>query len=478
MIRVRLSLHVLFLLGLILQYCHAWINHRVALLRPRKETPSSLYDAYREDDHGINAQKKLLEENLQELLQAQRKPPGEDTTNNFLPRTSGRMDLPDLNPFKEQLDKNAAGKPLSQALSMPDYFKDKKDNTKIPTTARMTTPIAPKLFSSSSEQGEENDDDTNNNEGFYLDPDIYERSRDLIRGDGSLALDDDTNSNSQLQQNNNKDWNSVDGRKAILERLLQAELESGKVPQSNNDNENDKDDWNTLFSLIQSQQQQQSSYYNKTQAEQVHRQILEHETGFLNQSKSFQQALIDPKAAQAATVERRNTHYQQRQERASKQLLQNMAEFERQLMQKERATTYCSRCQCQLADEDYDIAPQLWMRQRNLTALCQTCYKGLQTLMVKRLQQKPQPNRRSGPSASTTAARSVANSNNRPTQQSAAAAKQRRRGPIIKAPSKSAEEATTTSSAWTPMEDPDSGELFYSNQDTGEVRWEDPTVAT
>jgi hypothetical protein len=311
----------------------------------------------------------LLQQNLLELWQTQRQAPKGTAIG------IGSPDLSDLNLFKTQMNQNIAEttrESLLMELPFPDYgvgpgetIRSLEPSHNPPNDYFSPIDIGANTGIFSEENPVEDDDD-----GFYLDPDIYARSRDLISVDASL---DNMTTNNEIDAPDL--LSSADGRKAILERLLQSELQARNVPSPASSPGDGYSDWNDAWTLIQ---QEMSKPFNASQADELHRQVFEKEAGFLSQSEAFQQALSDPEAAERVTTERWNARSKERQDRAREELLANMAKFEQELLEKERiGSTTCSRCRCPLVELDYEIYPQLWMQQRNLTALCETCYRAL-----------------------------------------------------------------------------------------------------
>ena len=388
--------------------------------------------------------------------------------------------VPDLTAFQKIVDQNAAGgkktpsafeetgailstpnesPPTSQQqlgngepLSMP------QSNNENPSTATPTN------FKNTRDFQEVDDDE---DDGFFLAPDLYERSRDLMSADGSLDLGLSAAESGAIDKNSPQDM------KAILEGLLASSILEEETGVSdlhpynsngnNNNDNNEEDDWDQVWAAIQ---KEKSKPFDASRSEELHKQVFEDEQGFLEQSQSFRDGLTDPEVAKSATQERRSAKYRQRQAKAQAQLEQNMMEFEKVLKEQPADIVHgpetCSRCRCKLSESDYDnnILPQLWMKQQNLTSLCESCYMVLLKTsqnMEKRLPRKDAP---SVPKSNT--------NDSRPTSSSMATSS----APRVPARDAKEEEDTEISSSWEEVEDPDSGEVFYWNEETDEVRWE------
>jgi hypothetical protein len=376
-------------------YFRPWMSSiRTVILSKQTGRYGSLSEEEEEEEEFDGDYSNEMKQNIQELWQAQNQKTFKDNPIGNV-NQQNPPDLPDLYLFEKQMNQNISGPPQEETilidLPFPNYYgaatgdaaRRKESNNDLPSNyyPPIDLDAATGLFA------EENPVD-DGNDGFHIDPDIYSRSRDLISVDESMDILTRTN-----EVNTPDLLSSVDGRKAILERLLQAELEARrKVPQPPSSTGDDEfNELNDAWTLIQ---KEASKPFNASKAEELHRQVFEDETGFLSQSEAFQQALVDPVAAERVTVERRNARSNERQDQARKILLANMAKFEQELLEKDRiGSTICSRCRCPLVETDYDFYPQLWMRQRNLTALCETCYNSLiaSTKDLQKLQPRQPP---------------------------------------------------------------------------------------
>ena len=384
--------------------------------------------------------------------------------------------IPDLTAFQKIVDQNAAGgkktpsifEETSAMLSTPNESQDNSfDNQRMDGNGELksmprnsmkspTNPIPTNLRVATEIQVIDDEDD-----GFFLAPDIYERSRDLMSADGSLDLGP--------SDGDSANTNSPQDMKSILEGLLASSIleeetaSSDLDPYNSNGKDNEEDDWDQVWAAIQKEKEKP---FDARRSEELHKQVFEEEQGFLEQSQPFRDGLTDPEVAKTAAAERRSAKYRQRQAKAQAQLEQNMLEFEKVWRERPAASINgpetCSRCRCKLSERDYDnnILPQLWMKQQNLTSLCESCYINLLKTsrnMEKRLPGKDSPSRSK-----------LSTADSRPTSLSTATSA----SPRIPARDAKKEEAPEISSTWEEVEDPDTGEVFYWNEETDEVRWE------
>jgi len=423
-----------------------------------------------------------LEQKLAELLKAEILSTGSSSTN-----TEGRsnqMNMPDLTVFQKQVHRNAAGyKTPSAFAETSSPFADDSDSENMlddeneVSNAEAATPTTTSDEDSQRNGGSSekialsedtgllsqtvNEDDDN---GFYLAPDVYERSRDMLNTDGSLDLgfDDGPGESS-------KDM------KTILEDLLASSLESNQILElegyetSTSNSIEGEDDLDHIWATVQ---KAKTKPFNASQSEQLYKKVFENEQGFLKQSPTFQKGLTDPQAARDATAERRSAKYRQRQSKAIFQLEQNMKEFEEMMKRQRPGATTCSRCQCKLSDRDFDIAPQLWMRQQNLTSLCESCYINLLNASrnpEKRLHGSAVKRTPPAPSSRPIAIPSNISKSLQPPPGTYSSSKTQlsQHSNSDKDP-----ESDADTSSWVEVTDPDTGDTFYWNEETDEVCWD------
>jgi hypothetical protein len=320
--------------------------------------------------------------------------------------------------------------------------------------------------------------------------------------------------------------------KNFLESMLASEIQAEEIsPQSyyensngeniNGDDDDDDDDWDEVWAAIQ---KERNKPFNASQSEELHKQVFENEQGYLEQSETFRKSLTNPDEAEKATMQRRSARYRQRQSKAIEKLNQQLEDFEHVWAQKERPKpAKCSRCACKLSDDDFDIVPQFWMRKQNFTNLCESCYKVLIDMSRNIDKTKPQSETQAPESRSTMASSSTRTSSRPNPRDSRTAFRtgntkdfsfQRQRNiPDARAqngrvagssrpdrpspPGGPYQDSDTTSKSqqnwasspstasprdeleednesdsWEQMVDPDTGEIFYLNPETGEFSYD------
>ena len=464
--------------------------------------------------------KQNLEQRLQDLLDAENSQNEESTQ-----QSAPAMRIPDLTAFQRQVDRNAAGptmrSPFAELSVNSDDNNDVDQNTPendinkssmrydSAQSSMSTSSInlnyagpTPSSLSSSSMDAEYDD-------GFYLAPDLYERSRELLNADGSLNFGavtkgDDRNEflrNAAVPDNvlyNGPD----DDMKAVVESLLLSTLEandnaplmntdsSGRQGNYNEPSNVDYENWNDIWAAIQ---EQKTKPYNENTAEELHQEVFANEQGYLNQSEVFRKGLTDPELAAQATAKRRSANFRARQTKAMEELNRQLEEFEEEfeplLLTREQEQTLkrCCRCGCKLVSDDYDIKPQLWMLRQNLTTLCGTCYNILVNTPYDSLEKRVASSQSSlsseeetSPETSQTLTSSISNYPGMREEAPAGDSLQFGANQTVSRPSPSNSEESeisnsieeATSSSWTEVVDPDSGETFYWNEETDEVRWD------
>jgi hypothetical protein len=259
-----------------------------------------------------------------------------------------------------------------------------------------------------------NNNNNNNNsvdeeEGIYLDGDEYLRSSKNMRPDGSLSFGQQSSS-----------------RRSLPESLLQ-DLASLSAPDdystTGTTSSTTKGGDATLQDLVEVINNKDVSPQDPRQAEKLHRQVFEHEQAYLEQSKLFQQGLTNVTAAKEAQSTRRSARFREEQARDVQQLAQNLDEWQNVLQERQ-----------QQARRRRPPPPQ---------------------------QQQPPPQQQQPP----------------PPPPPPVAAE---RPPPEPRPSpnrgneddNNAGESSPLSSKWVAVDDPTTGEQFYMNEDTGEMKWE------
>ena len=200
-------------------------------------------------------------------------------------------------------------------------------------------------------------------DGWFLDENDYINSSSHLNPDGSLNLHETADDTSDTAAD--KEF------QLLTENLLR--MQSPNVPSSflstNSNNEEP-----TLESLLQQTPQDPSAT-----SEDLHRKVFEQEEGFLNQSEVFRKSLgTDGSAAafEAARL-RRGADYRRRQEQAISKLEQEIADFEAHLYESPKsADEKCFKCGCALSEEEM----QHFRGMKDAPAsrrLCSVCYGDL-----------------------------------------------------------------------------------------------------
>ncbi len=247
--------------------------------------------------------------------------------------------IPDWTAFEQQIEKYVVGSKIPKLLATSKQSRN---------VDKLITDYHPK------------DDLTQPYDRLYLDPNKYLNSGDLLQKDGLHAL----SKGSMNMNRENRD--AADGN--IMEDWCE--------PTTVGMRRNSHDSWQEVWSELQ---RLQSMPFNATKAEELHQQVFEEEQCFLQQSKVLSQSMTDSKMTAAALMQQQGFKFRIRQAQAIQQLEQHLAEFEPKLMnlQRPEATLMCSKCGCKLQDEEFDIELQWWMKDLNLTQVCQRCYRAL-----------------------------------------------------------------------------------------------------
>lgn len=326
---------------------------------------------------------------------------------------------------------------------------------------------------------DDDDDDADSDfDGWFLETDDYVNSCDHLNPDGSLNLDSN---------------NAVDEDYRVLtESLLR--MQSPNLPASSlSDNEP------TLESLLQQRPQDPSAT-----SEELHRKVFEQEEGYLNQSEIFRKSLCDSAASLEAARWRRGADYRRRQEEAISKLDKEIAHFEAHLDENVGGNNLvkCFKCGCALSPEEVEHTKLKQASQR----LCSLCYGDFLVAKSDRsffrdesppFGQKRQPTWKANEtrqSRNKTPNAVASNIPNKSHDSSSEPRVERKDMPVSSDDDDivmlkqevaalqdellhlkedkfilEAEEATGT---WSQVIDPDTGEVFYWNEETEEMRWE------
>jgi hypothetical protein len=333
--------------------------------------------------------------------------------------------------------------------------------------------------------GDDSDEDDADSdlEGWFLDTDDYVNSRNHLNPDGSLDLD----SHSSVDED----------YRMLTESLLR--MQAPNVPASFLPH--DKQEL-TLENLLQQTTPQDPSAIS----EELHRKVFEQEEGYLNQSEIFRKSLTGDSAASLEAAQwRRGADYRRRQEKALDKLNQDIDDFEAHLLLQDESRknkVKCFKCGFALSPEEVEHTKAMQTSQR----LCSLCYGDL--LVAKsdvsffRDAAPPPPfrqgNRPTWRANETYGYRSKTPNNaiaqNVPNRSRAAAPRvEQRDAPSdgddierLKQEVKALQdelhhwkendltpaEAEEATGPWSQVIDPDTGEVFYWNEETEEMKWE------
>ena len=184
-------------------------------------------------------------------------------------------------------------------------------------------------------------------DGFFLDPELYVKSRMMTNEDGSINFGNDNTSSPRAF----RDQKGV--REQLLEKIVQpAPLspDSDVVRKDRLSNIEDIEDplmkeneqvWETLRKFQSEQRKLQNlspeqlkkvlskSGSSSSRAEQLHAEVFENEGTFWNNSKVFRESLINQtKVAEAKALRRMDTRFHQRQRAAREKLEAGLQEME------------------------------------------------------------------------------------------------------------------------------------------------------
>lgn len=205
------------------------------------------------------------------------------------------------------------------------------------------------------------------------------------------------------------------------------------------------------------------------QAEDLHRQVFREEPGYWNQSSVFRESLSDPTKSTEATRLRHSVAFRKRQQAALSSLEAHVQQFEQQLQQAVvDGRRRCSRCRCLLSEAELPMA-DLNHGQ------CQICYgEQLVAASDTSFRDEMRPRRRHVTKAVTVPSTAqlrprrgltLEDLTHRPPSRRTEKTVGGERAQVI-------EDDADVEDGWIEVEDPDTGEIFYVNKDTEEIRWE------
>lgn len=220
-------------------------------------------------------------------------------------------------------------------------------------------------------------------DGIYLVPDVYANSRSYMNPDGSLRFPSDR----QGEQD----------RSEFLESLLSPPDISPEINSRVNMGARKAQSPETIEDLILALQETQNQDASQLaeRAEKLHQEVFENEQAYLKQSELFRKSLTNRTAALHATELRRSANYRRDQAIALRKLDNQMKEMEdvlkqlaaRQQAAKEKLLSrsqdmrekspgsgklprrICDKCACQLKVDELEYSTVTYKR------LCASCYK-------------------------------------------------------------------------------------------------------
>lgn len=372
----------------------------------------------------------------------------------------------------------------------------------------------PKFKNSDSE---EIDDDYDDDDALFLDPDLYIKSRDRLNPDGSIRQSSNDNDNPIDGDDPLADATIDEKHRAVLQKYLETVVEApdsidcadaddkttpGRETTRTNSPTGDDATMDDLWKFLG---ERGLPTFDPAAAEALHLQVFREEEGHLQQSEAFQASLLDSSAADQAATERRGREYRERQEAAVQELEEQIREFEE---------TMLSKLQKRSGGDDNDATsgaakhtvnpsqhqPSPPSMMRPLPPSNNTIYSNTsQSDSAGFLQQQRQTSSHKPHKQLPQQRRPVPLSSSlppRPNIHRAAAIKQtttqrphvarppfQQRTPYTAAitqppmgasqqPKATAKENVLPTSSWQEVEDPDTKEVFYWNEETGEMRWE------
>jgi hypothetical protein len=245
--------------------------------------------------------------------------------------------------------------------------------------------------------------------GIFLDGDMYVNSRQYMLPDGSLKLPD----------------KAPQIRAQILENML-FPPDMAPTETANYEQEATLED---VIAALNAAPLDDSTRNQRAQT--LHEQILSEEQAYLQQSELFRHSLTNRTAANEAFTFRRSARYREQQDEELQKLDEQMKEIE-EIFKSRNSVQICSECQCRLGPNDKESFVSA-TNQR----VCGPCFQ----LQITRRQE-------------TDPDQGVDMTRGREDEEMEEDASEVDR------------------SAWVLVDDPDTGEPFYWNEQTGEMRYE------
>lgn len=326
------------------------------------------------------------------------------------------------------------------------------------------------------------DDDTE--DALNLDTDEYLQA--AVNPDGSI-LSDIMGATGMISTENST--GSVFAFREAMVRQLSKPAPNSPTAESFSRTSYDSDD-EAMQQLWQAMQQQQKplNQSSSQEAEEIHRQILAQEEGFRQQSALFKASLTNSTKAAEAAAHRHGERFRKQQAKALQKLEEQMKELEQSLMMRQQnepnQQLHCGACGCRLSQDEIRHWQKLDDRpspNRRSKPLCQVCYA---QQFVGRQQKQPRRRRYTTVKPPLSSRRTLGWSS---THRSAAATtdpqnnrrKDRIGRPIghqqdesVHSSSEKRVENPESTEPWQRVIDPDTGEVFYWNEVTEEMRWD------
>jgi hypothetical protein len=225
-------------------------------------------------------------------------------------------------------------------------------------------------------------------EGVFLDPDVYARSRDLLGADGSLRLFDaggrrgSTTSSSRPTTEYGYDDTKEGRRRNVMNDYLASFISPATIasPEEKGDDASMSD----LLEALRKNQPTSSSSSTTTittttttsnaNAEELHRRVLAKEEGFLRQSELFRESLTDASKSLDAAEFRTGEAFRLRQQVAMTSLDQQMTEWLATLATQQPVLHPCPQCGCDLTPAELAHAAAHASHSTDASArICRVC---------------------------------------------------------------------------------------------------------
>ena len=328
------------------------------------------------------------------------------------------------------------------------------------------------------------DDKDNRDSVLFLNDDVYRRQPDFSSGKTDDADESLLNDSTIMDQN----------YREALQNYLEMVVTT-HAPGAYDSAADSATSASTVEDLRTFLGQRGVPTFDPVAAETLHRQVFQEEAGHLEQSEAFRASLIDSTAAQQIAAERRGRNYRERQEEVIRELEQQIREFEATtlptLPQSPPSLPADGRAnQPQQSKQIDDVYAELPPRQpssassfsrRTNYPRSEASRQSVKIASGSSSSQQLQQQQRRNPLASVRSSGMHANRTippSTPQQRPDSGSAHQRLASIS---NNETETATATLAGshnseekgpWRAVEDPDTNEVFYWNEDTEEMRWE------